>query len=984
MGSCWLLLILLFPFISLKAQHPISKETIFVNAYGLEEGLRQSMVSEVVQDANGLIWMVTGDGLHCFDGHEFKDFRVPFDGEANHSDNTMRELIVSGPNELTIASTSSLLKFNTLTGKFNIVYRKETSYPLLLNLLIENKPVIWLRHKLLCLIEGSNMVDLDIEFVGKGRPFDNFFPDYSVHFGSSDILLSNEEGFLHLKPNNKGKKNVFIARWFKQDNIQCMVNNAAGMVFMMINGKISRYTENGELIKVFDTGLQGPVKMFIDSRDNFWIIQTDKNRLFRFAQKELIEIFIHTHTGKTADTIAPNVLSIFEDQNQNLWLGTDNYGVILYSPEHLRFDLATIGFTRCLAWFDHSLWAGTFNNGLWQLSADLSVTRRINPDYFSNDNYLLDLFADKNEHLWIVSRRGLDVIDKNGMLILHHDFECFKAKFFLYAKDALALSHDDILDVYNLNGQPDLIKSIPFASISTSLTVNNDYFVGNVMGLYQSYTRSIPITISLFDSNNMIATGQIYDLIYFQDKIWAATGNGIKLFSLSGGKLPTPDYFEEIRDEVIYTLVPDEQGRVWFTGNRGIGCIVESKKHIFYFNKGNNLQSKEFNSNAVCRSPEGKIYFGGIRGINGFDPGVIQHQKQGPSVNLLSLSVADTLYSAGIPTENIRLRLSRRGPNISGKFFSTAYADAGSRLFSFFLEGYQKEWSKPSTDANFNFRDLPPGKYRLFAKTADSWYNWGEPVELLSISLKPPFWQTAWFIIVLIAIIATITALVVKRVNSVRYRQRIKTLEQEGAIEKERLRISKDMHDEVGASLTRISILSELARKQKSDPDKAEKVIDQISEIAGNVVDEMSEIIWAMNPKNDLLDSFAAYIREYASNYLETSQVDVRFHFPREIPSIPMTAEVRRNLFLTIKEALHNIVKHARAGKVDISLKVENQRLEIILKDNGKGFDPELISNKGNGLHNMPKRLAECNGSYRLISSPGKGTEIRLNCKMKI
>lgn len=222
-----------------------------------------------------------------------------------------------------------------------------------------------------------------------------------------------------------------------------------------------------------------------------------------------------------------------------------------------------------------------------------------------------------------------------------------------------------------------------------------------------------------------------------------------------------------------------------------------------------------------------------------------------------------------------------------------------------------------------------------------------------------------------------------KKGESARYRQRIKTLEQEGAIEKERLRISKDMHDEVGASLTRISILSELARKQKNDPEKAERVIGQISEIAGNVVDEMSEIIWAMNPKNDLLDRFAAYIREYASTYLETSQIEVHFHFPAEIPAVAMSAELRRNLFLTVKEALHNIVKHARATEVDISLKVENQKLEIILKDNGQGFEPDHISNKGNGLQNMPKRLAECNGSYHLVSSPGKGTEIRLICGMK-
>jgi len=982
LGRLWFLLVFSLSFYTLIGQNHVTKETIFVDTYGLDEGLRQSMVSEVVQDANGLIWMVSGDGLHCFDGHEFKNFRVPFEGKANHSDNTMRNIIVSGPNELTIASTSSVLKFNTLTAKFKGVYREETSYPLLLKIRIDDKPVFWAWDKILYQVEDNSVVAIDIEFSDTARPSASFAPLYSVYLASGDILMSNEEGFLHLEPYENDKSSSFKARWFSKANMQCMANDAAGNVFMIFNGEIHRFLDSGKSIKIYHTRLEGPLRLFIDSRNNFWIIQQETNRLYCFEKNELKEILLKTRNRTMADTTSPHALSVFEDQNRNLWMGTDNYGVLIYAPGNLRFDLERIGFTRSLAWSDHTVWAGTYNNGLWQLSDDLSNARRIRPDYFTNDNYIFDLFADKDKQLWIASRRGLDVIDDKGNIIYHNDFECSKAKFFLYAEDALALSHDNMLGIYKLRGKPDLIESIPFTSISTSLKVNDEQWFGNVIGLYQSNTKSHPVKKTIFDSSNMISVGQIYDLIYYQDKIWAATGNGIILFSLSGAKLPLPAYFEEIQNEVIYTLVPDAENRIWFTGNQGIGCIVEDKKDILYFDSGNNLQSKEFNSNAVCRSPEGKIYFGGIRGINGFDPRLIQDRKVGPTVHLLSLSVADTLFNKGIPPKDINLRLSRRAPHISGQVFSEDFANSKSQLFSFYLEGYQQDWSKPSTNMHFDYRDLPPGNYRLFAKAADLWYNWGEPVELLSFSLRPPFWQTPWFIFLFIVFIASCTAIIVKRVNSARYRQRIKFLEQEGVIERERLRISKDMHDEVGASLTRISILSELVRKQKYDPEKTKKVIGQISEIAGNVVDEMSEIIWAMNPKNDLLDRFAAYIREYASTYLETPQIEVRFHFPAEIPAVAMSAEMRRNLFLTLKEALHNIVKHAHATQVDISLEFENQKLEIGLKDNGQGFDPEANSAKGNGLQNMPKRLAECNGSYHLTSAPGKGTEIRLICKM--
>ena len=151
--------------------------------------------------------------------------------------------------------------------------------------------------------------------------------------------------------------------------------------------------------------------------------------------------------------------------------------------------------------------------------------------------------------------------------------------------------------------------------------------------------------------------------------------------------------------------------------------------------------------------------------------------------------------------------------------------------------------------------------------------NWSKPALLLSFSIAHPFYKTWWFLVLLTLSIIGITIIVVKQVQKVKYQNKLREMEREFAVEKERLRISKDMHDEVGASLTRISILSELAKQQQTQPEKALKTIGQISEISGGVVDEMSEIIWAMNPRNDTLDSFASYIRQYISGYLETVNI---------------------------------------------------------------------------------------------------------------
>jgi signal transduction histidine kinase len=222
---------------------------------------------------------------------------------------------------------------------------------------------------------------------------------------------------------------------------------------------------------------------------------------------------------------------------------------------------------------------------------------------------------------------------------------------------------------------------------------------------------------------------------------------------------------------------------------------------------------------------------------------------------------------------------------------------------------------------------------------------------------------------------------IILRIREAKYRNHLKELEQRNAIDRERLRISQDMHDEIGASLTQVAILSEIV-KQQDNPEDIMKLIDRISGISGTVVDDMSEIIWAINPKNDSLSSFSSYMRRYASEYISTAGIEGNFNFPAECPSVPMTSEQRRNIFLMVKEALHNVVKHSGATKVSISLRWSIETLEINIEDNGKGFDTEKCANVGNGLAGMRKRIEVLGGSYSINSNTGIGTKVNLSVSL--
>jgi signal transduction histidine kinase len=210
-----------------------------------------------------------------------------------------------------------------------------------------------------------------------------------------------------------------------------------------------------------------------------------------------------------------------------------------------------------------------------------------------------------------------------------------------------------------------------------------------------------------------------------------------------------------------------------------------------------------------------------------------------------------------------------------------------------------------------------------------------------------------------------------------------KDLDRQLMLERERARISQDMHDDVGASLTRISMMSDLVKSMTGIREDARQWLGQISGTSREVTEEMDQIIWALNPKNDNLEGLASYIRRFASEYLEPTSIDCVFDFPEEMPDSALSVEVRRNIYLVVREALHNVAKHSWATRVDLGLKIYDLGFRILIKDNGKGFEPEKLELHGNGLVNMKKRMNDIGGEIVIQSKVGEGTEIELNVLMQ-
>ncbi|NTW23446.1 MAG: hypothetical protein HGA37_02000, partial [Lentimicrobium sp.] len=672
-----------------KAQNPLSHETLFVNVYGLEEGLRQSMVSQVHQDSCGLIWMVTGDGLHCFDGREFKVFRISYKGVYNNSDNMMRRLVETEPGNFIISSSSSLSRFNASTGQFSFISREKAIYFALFDVLIDRKPLIWTFNKGFCLVDSDSLNPLKLISGDQNKVPERFIPMNAVDLNEDVILVQGENGILQFRKNASTGTTEFTTKWTEVSGCKAMASDKNGRVFIVKGTRLYRFHENEAWEELADLGINVNTELSIDRQDNFWFSEIGSSRLFRLNKKKVTNIEFIELSGKYADTIRQSMMHIFEDKTGNYWFGTDGNGLLKYNPQKVMFEKAPIGFTRCLAELDGNIFAGTFNKGLWKLSKDLKQAVRINPGLFGNNIYIFDLATDTRKRIWVASNKGLFVIAPDGRLIFSYLHEWKAAGFISNQDDYLQLQGDSELLTFYTGADPSLIKLANYISVNFRLIHFGARWIATPIGLFYNKVRDEKDLVELTNHGNLVSQSETYQLLAFGNEMWAATGNGIEIFSNEGIILKSYPAIAVLKDEAIYTLLPDEQGRIWFSGIRGLGCITARRDRVIRFSSKNNLQSLEFSYNAACKGPDGRLYFGGINGVNAIDPALYIAEKEIPPVRLLSLFIADTAYTKGIVSALPQISLSRNAAHIRGSVFTADYPDADDQGFSFLLEGYQ-------------------------------------------------------------------------------------------------------------------------------------------------------------------------------------------------------------------------------------------------------------------------------------------------------
>jgi signal transduction histidine kinase len=393
---------------------------------------------------------------------------------------------------------------------------------------------------------------------------------------------------------------------------------------------------------------------------------------------------------------------------------------------------------------------------------------------------------------------------------------------------------------------------------------------------------------------------------------------------------------------------------------------------------------------ACFRSIDGQLWFATANGVTSVDPSKTVPNRIAPAVIIEEMLVdgrpVDVPAHIGVPLQTAQ---SSRPINISPgrhyvqfRFTGLSFVAPDGVRFRVKLEGGNDQWQSTEGERHIDYGPLAPGDYRFRVIACNSDGVWNEDGDTLAFIVLPYFWETWWFKASLGLATLAIFAIAAALIQRQRYRRRLEYAERQRAMEHERTRIARDLHDDLGTSLTQIGMLSALANREETHADEAKELVQQVRGRAREMVVALDEIVWAVNPKNDSLTGLIGYLGHFAEEFFRSSNIRFRQDMPPQIPSVPVSAESRHHLFLAFKEALNNTARHSGATQVQLRVEIFENEVVVRVEDNGRGFETVVAAPQGNGLTNIKRRLEQIGGWAEIRSTPGQGTTVTVHAPL--
>jgi signal transduction histidine kinase/ligand-binding sensor domain-containing protein len=702
-------------------------------------------------------------------------------------------------------------------------------------------------------------------------------------------------------------------------------------------------------------------------------------------------------TFQQIETSYSYILCLTEDTEGNLWVGTDGGGLNriarrFVTLERFADDQSTVGIQSICEDAAGRIWGVTQNrwlvrreNGRWQRVTDQSLQRVDAP---------LCVMADPSGAVWIGTARRCFFRWQNGNLDrwgVGDGFVGASVHSFLPARNG-----DLWVGEYNAHTLQRLrngkLETVPSANpLSTIRALCEDatanIWVGTDDGLFvvkKGEDQLTPIQIpgegvgeaivSLVTTNDGVTWAGLAGrgLIRLQDG-WAAR------VGLDRG---LPDgYISQMVDDGlgwlwvgsadhgIYKLRFDQLDRVLSDPNFRLRPILYGRNEGLQRLEAYGAHSPDAIGPSAIRTRDGRIWIPMRTAVAVIQPKLLKEDPRPPPVRLVRIIIDGS--PASLP-----LRINPNHSRIDFEFSVVGLSSPENAHVRYWLNGVDSGWIDAGAQRVASYSRLAPGHYRFRLQSANVDGAWNDVSTPVAVVVLPFYWQTWWFRLSALAVFTAGTAGIAYRISTGRLRAQHRVLEQQSALDRERARIARDLHDDLGGSLTQVSVMLDLA--QKDPASEAQAKLGRCVALVRGAAQSVDEIIWAINPRNDTLRYLVDYLSQFVVEYFHAANIECSVELPDTLPDRPITPEARHHLLLAVKECATNVTRHAHATEVRLQVEVETDQLTITIEDNGGGFNDVPDNATADGLRNMRDRMAEIGGTFQIENRSSGGTRARL------
>jgi ligand-binding sensor domain-containing protein/two-component sensor histidine kinase len=603
------------------------------------------------------------------------------------------------------------------------------------------------------------------------------------------------------------------------------------------------------------------------------------------------------------------------------------------------------------------LWVVRRNHGLYQYSDELRMFIKplVNqpvPD--SLTDHVSHLATDKKGNVWAFAKNPARTTDgfQSGGYFIYHDVV------------------QGTSELYMLQWDTQFMGQKKLGSIQFKAGLEDNVFLFTQNGIFccSRDTKKVTHIFKTGTEKKSLASAAIrVATINKYNDVWITNGGSLQVMHSSGFHvLANHDVDHGLPSMEVNDLNADSSGKIWANTSAGLAMFNPKAKYWRLYNRFDGMQ-KDYLDGSSFITTDNKI---AIDQANGFilkDINEVAASTQPPFLRITSILINDSIYKMGTHPEQIQeISLPYSQNNISIEYAAMDWLYPLQTTYTYWVEGLLAfKTPTSSADARLNLNGLSPGKYVIHLKAINNSGVWSNEV-VLAVIIKSPYWMTAWFIGLCILVIAGIMYAI--------YRYRINQLKK---MQHMRNNISRDLHDDIGASLSNINILNELAKRNAGNPEKSKEYLAKSEEDIQRISESLSDIVWNINPRYDNLQNLFIRMKRYAGDMMDGKDISYDLEFPEDADKITLTMEKRRDFYLIFKEAVNNLVKYSKATYVNVTVKADRKTISLVIKDNGVGFDNSKVQ-YGNGLNNMKQRAAACNAILEIISKGGAGTEIKL------